>query len=103
MRLRSALAGVACALACDALPDPPAEAPTRAATAAPSGLSPTEYLRQLSLDLRGEPPSIEELKAVLSAGKVGPEVVDAFLKSPAFSEQVKRWHGEILWPNLSRL
>ncbi len=63
-------------------------------------VSPTRYLRQLSLDLRGRLPSPEEYAAARSG--VTSTVIDNMLRSPEFGEQVKDWHAEVLWPNLDR-
>jgi hypothetical protein len=65
-------------------------------------VSPTEYLRQLSFDLRGRPPTLAELQNVQKAGAVGAEVIDQMLRSDDFLAQVTAWHSEILWPNLNR-
>lgn len=62
--------------------------------------SPTRLLRQLSLDLRGAPPSVDELEATQRAGQVTPAVIDAMLTSDAFLDQSERWHADLLWPNL---
>jgi len=61
---------------------------------------PTRYLRQLSLDLRGRPPSLEELEKVRSAGGVSSETVDQMLGSDEFLARVRTWHMSLLWPNL---
>ncbi|WP_394843222.1 hypothetical protein LZC95_40000 [Pendulispora brunnea] len=60
----------------------------------------TRYLRQLSLDLRGRPPSMEELEQVRTAGDVTPEVIDAMVRSDEFLGRVRTWHMALLWPNL---
>jgi hypothetical protein len=65
-------------------------------------LSPSRYLRQLSLDLRGKPPTAAEYAAVETSGKVDPSLIDGMVHSAEFTEQAKRWHSEILWPNLTR-
>jgi hypothetical protein len=57
-------------------------------------------LRQLSLDLRGRPPSIDELDAVARDGRVSPERIDAMLRSDEFVAQVRAWHKPLLWPNV---
>ncbi|HEY2516103.1 MAG TPA: hypothetical protein VGI39_34765 [Polyangiaceae bacterium] len=63
-------------------------------------VDPSRYLRQLSLDLRGRPPSFEELDAVVRAGNVPAEQIDTFLHTPEFLEQVRDWHKPLLWPNV---
>jgi hypothetical protein len=84
-------------------PEPPgaARAQPLAAAAAPM-IAPVQYLRQLSLDLRGRPPTAAELDEVVSAGQVAPSVIDGMLASADFLSQVRDWHAEVLWPNLER-
>ncbi len=65
-------------------------------------VTPAQYLRQLALDLRGAPPTAEELARVTADGRVAPETIDAMLQSDGFLEQVRGWHAEMLWPNLQR-
>jgi len=65
-------------------------------------VTPVQYLRQLTFDLRGGPPTAEELAQVAAAGSVPQELVDALLQSEGFLAQVRTWHAEILWPNLQR-
>jgi hypothetical protein len=60
----------------------------------------THYLRELSLDLRGRPPSIEELETVARGGEVPPEMIDAMLASSEFVTQATGWHKALLWPTL---
>ncbi|MBI5514085.1 MAG: hypothetical protein HY909_09980 [Deltaproteobacteria bacterium] len=70
-------------------------------TPCPGGeVSPLRYLRQLSLDLRGAPPTPSEYREVASLGAVPDAMINAFLQDPRFLERVKRWHGDLLWPNL---
>jgi hypothetical protein len=78
-----------------------APAPTNSsATCAPQSVDATRYLRQLSLDLRGRPPSTEELARVEAEGRVPDELIDAMLNSREFVQRVKDWHAELLWPTL---
>ncbi|MBL8604857.1 MAG: hypothetical protein JNK72_23215 [Myxococcales bacterium] len=67
---------------------------------APAEPSATRLLRQLSLDLRGAPPSIEEIEATQRTGQVSPEQIDTMLRSDSFLDQAGRWHADLLWPNL---
>ena len=53
---------------------------------------PTRYLRQLSLDLRGRPPSMDELYQVERDGAVAPAMIDAMLASDDFLVQARAWH-----------
>lgn len=61
---------------------------------------PTRYLRQLSLDLRGRPPSTVELAEVEKEGIVSRERIDAMLASRDFIAQAEEWHRALLWPTL---
>ncbi len=82
-------------------PREPTGQTTHAITACPAAeASPLRYLRQLSLDLRGEPPTLAELRAVQAAGRVDDAVLDGLLRDPRFLDRVRRWHAELLWPSL---
>lgn len=67
-------------------------------------LTPTAYLRAVSLDLRGELPSVDEYQAVLDAGPEGAELVvqmvDEWLEGEAFASRVVRHHRALLWNNV---
>lgn len=60
----------------------------------------TRYLRQLSLDLRGRPPSVDEIARVESLGSVPDALIDAMLDSAEFLQRARDWHKELLWPTL---
>jgi hypothetical protein len=79
---------------------PGEKGPAQATTAA--AVSPTQYLRQLSFDLRGRPPSAEEYESVAAAGEVPAAMIDEMLQSPEFLDQVRAWHSQSLWPNIER-
>jgi hypothetical protein len=73
-------------------------------------LSPTRWLRALSLDVRGRLPTLEEAQAVLAAeasGEAGAadamvaRLLDEWLVSDAFAERFVRLHRELLWNNIS--
>jgi hypothetical protein len=101
LTLLSSMAGFGCSEASG-----PQEAPSSIAQAAleptPATISATRYLRQLSFDLRGRPPSGAEVEAVAAAGRVPPETIETMLRSPEFLAEVRAWHAEVLWPNLGR-
>ncbi|MDP3276598.1 MAG: hypothetical protein Q8Q09_15480 [Deltaproteobacteria bacterium] len=78
----------------------PAAPSTPDPTCAPVTLDATRYLRQLSLDLRGRPPTDEELDAVQTAGQVPDAMIDAMLASREFLQRAKDWHASLLWPTL---
>jgi hypothetical protein len=61
-------------------------------------LSPTEYLRALSLDLRGELPSLDDLQAVEASGQVDPAMIESMMETPEFAWQVVELHRTLLWP-----
>ena len=64
-------------------------------------LSPTEYLRALSLDLTGVVPTIEQLEAVADEGAVPEAMIDEFLASDEFADRVVRRHRDLIWNNVS--
>lgn len=66
-------------------------------------LSRDEYLRALSLDLRGVIPSMEEYESVASMDEVPASIVDAWIASPEHAERVVRHHRALLWPNVSNV
>ncbi len=59
-----------------------------------------QYLRALSLDLRGELPSAEDLAAVADADDVPAALIDDWLASDAFAAQAVRRHRALLWNNV---
>ncbi len=92
-------AGAAVAQVAPAAP-PPADA-ERAADEAT--LSPGRLARALSLDLRGTLPTDDEAARVEAAGAVPDDLLDAWLASPAFAEQVVRFHRGLLWNNVENV
>ena len=50
------------------------------------------YARALSLDLRGNVPTPEELEAIESSGEVSSTMLDSWLNSIEFEEQVIEQH-----------
>ncbi len=63
-------------------------------------VTPARYLRQLSMDLRGAPPSVDEYNRVEAQGGITDAIVDGMLADPRFLTRVKRWHSDLLWPNM---
>lgn len=58
------------------------------------------YLRQLTLDLWGRVPSMEELEAFADVEAVTPDHVQAMLDDDrAFQRLVRRHHADLLWPS----
>ena len=66
-------------------------------------LSPTTYLRSISLDLRGVAPTVEEYEAVAALGEVPDQLIEEWLASSAFETRAVRYHRSLLWHNLSNL
>lgn len=72
-------------------------------------LEPTEllqrdqYLKALSLDIRGTLPSADELEAAAPEAALESATLDAWLASGAFAEQASRHHRSLLWSNVSNL
>ncbi len=62
-----------------------------------------QYLRRLSLDLRGHLPSLEEMQMVIKNKKVPPSLIDKMLNSKEFIEQIREYHRDLLWGNISNL
>lgn len=60
-------------------------------------------LRAMSLDLRGVVPSVEETALVDAEGDVPGWLVDEWLDSDAFAEQVVRRHRALLWNNVTNI
>jgi hypothetical protein len=59
------------------------------------------YLRQLSLDLLGRPPSVEEYAAARAKGEVSVEDVRALMGSEEFYKRMRGYHRALLWANVS--
>ncbi len=64
-------------------------------------LSPTRYLRALTFDLAGRPPTVDEFAQVKAEGVVSDAVIDALLENQEFATQATRFHGSFLWNNVS--
>jgi len=62
-----------------------------------------EYLRALSLDLRGIIPSMEEYAAIEGMEDVPQTLIDEWLTSPEHAGRVVRHHRSLLWPNVSNV
>ncbi|MCB9544399.1 MAG: hypothetical protein H6706_00725 [Myxococcales bacterium] len=62
----------------------------------------TRLLRQLTLDLYGRVPTVDELEA-LGDGPVGEAEVDALLAGEEFKTLVRRHHADLLWPSTEAL
>ncbi|MCB9639883.1 MAG: DUF1585 domain-containing protein [Myxococcales bacterium] len=62
-----------------------------------------QYLRRLSLDLRGRLPSFEELEKVAQAKQVPSEMIDKMIQSPELLDQMEAYHRDLLWANFENL
>ena len=59
------------------------------------------YLRALSLDLRGNIPTLEDLATLDNQADVPDALIDRYLSSDEFVSQVVRRHRDLLWNNVS--
>lgn len=66
-------------------------------------LSKYRHLRALSLDLRGEIPSVEELKMLDTEKDVPDTLVDDYLHGDGFTARAVELHRDLLWNNVSNL
>ncbi|MFL5248485.1 MAG: hypothetical protein ACJ79V_11735 [Myxococcales bacterium] len=62
-----------------------------------------QYLRRLSLDLRGRVPTVEEYEALDTEGDVPRLLIQTWLATDDFRLAMRRYHEAMLWPNLSNL
>ena len=56
-------------------------------------------LRRMSLVVRGHIPTYEELLSVEGQERIGDEMLDAFVQSDGYRQQMRRFHEQLLWPN----
>ena len=56
-----------------------------------------QYLRSLSLALKGAPPTLEELELLHSLPDVPENMIDEMLNSEEFARSVSRLHRKLLW------
>ncbi len=59
------------------------------------------HLRQLSLDLLGRPPTVEEYEAARAKGAVTVEDVRGLMTSDAFYDRMRAYHRALMWSNVS--
>lgn len=99
---RSAIAlSLSSLVTCAPVAEPVAQTTQASSECAGARATPTRFLRQLSLDLRGEPPSLDEYRQVDAAGEVSAALIDGMLHDTRFLRRVKRWHADMLWPSLA--
>jgi hypothetical protein len=58
------------------------------------------YLRQLTLDLFGRIPTVEEYEQLHGVDDVSEETIDEMIGSPEFLDQLRGYHRNLLWANL---
>jgi len=58
------------------------------------------YLRQLTLDLYGRIPTVEEYERLHTLEDVSEEIIDEMIGSPEFYAQLRSYHRNLLWANL---
>jgi hypothetical protein len=58
------------------------------------------YLRQLTLDLYGRIPTVEEYERLHGLEDVSEAIIDEMVGSPEFYAQLRRYHRSLLWLNL---
>ncbi len=76
----------------------------QAEVCAPKGFQPElQYLRRLSLDLRGTLPSVAEMQTVIKEGKVTTKTLSAMINSDALQTQLKAYHRDLLWQNINNI
>lgn len=61
------------------------------------------YLRALSLDLRGDVPSVDEYALLDTQTDVPASTLDAWLHDEAFINRALRFHEGLLWPNVTNV
>lgn len=107
--LRTLLAGVALLLlpvAGQAQDSPPCGTGTGDGTGCPDDdprMNDARYLRALSLDLRGDLPTPEELQSVADDPAQIETYIESWLDSEEFVTRAVRLHGALLWPNISNV
>ena len=94
MRILAPLFAGAAVAACSGSPTPPPDDPPADGTTV--YLTPAQHLTRASLALRGQRPSIEDLRAVDADPDVLPAIVDGYLDTPEFGETIKELHNETL-------
>jgi len=61
-----------------------------------------QYLRRLSLDLRGRVPDMAELESVVANnGAIDPSIIRSIVRSEAMITQIHQHHRDLLWTNIT--
>jgi len=80
--------------------------PLASGAQSPNQCAPTErlgkyrFLRQVTLDLYGRPPTIEEYESLHGDGDVDEAKVDEMLSSPEFFDRLAAYHRSFIWTAL---
>ena len=61
-----------------------------------------QYLRRLNIDLKGTLPDLTQLEEVVNTTMVPDTLVDALIDSDAFTQEMRKYHLELLWTNISQ-
>lgn len=62
-----------------------------------------QYLRRLSIDLRGQLPTLEESQEVIRTGRIPDGWIDKWLNHEDFYTQARHYHRDLLWANLPNI
>lgn len=60
-----------------------------------------QYLRRLSIDLRGRMPGVEEYEQVIEQGEVSEEMILGLMEGAPFRHQMRKYHQDLLTADLS--
>lgn len=60
-------------------------------------------LRRLSLDLRARVPTIDEIEVQRGVAEVDEAKIETYLRSPEFTQVMRRYHASLLWPNIDQV
>ena len=77
--------------------------PDGACDTAPQEVDRFQLLRQLTLDLWGRVPTVEEMNVIRAADGVTDAHVQSMLDAPAFDAFLNRYHEDLLWPAVNRI
>jgi len=61
-----------------------------------------QYLRRLNIDLKGTLPDLAQLQEVIDSTVVPDTLVDELLSSEVFVQEMRNYHLQLLWTNISK-
>jgi len=102
-RSSGATRGTSCILLSALLALPASFAHAQDACEAAAPMEGQRLLRRLSLDLRGRVPGREDIAAQEGKTAVDAATIDGWLRSPELLEVMRRYHAELLWPNIDQV